>query len=170
MPFVKPTNKVLVGGNPIIDELVAEGTTLAPRLFVRKGTGDHQAQLAVDGEIRPLGILDMDPRYKITDAFADKAPVKVLKGPIVVVAKLAASQTITKGQALVCAANGEVKAAATISVSVPAGATAVTSTAAQPDLLEIGSIPPYGVIVGFAEETISTGAGETKPILMRLVF
>jgi len=170
MPYVKPTNKILVGGTPLVDELVAEGTTLKPGLFVRKGTGDHQAQLAIDGDTRPLGILDADPRYKLADAFPDKHPVKALKGPIVVVATLAASQSITKGQALVCAANGQVKAGATLSVSVPSGATAVTSNAAQPDLTEAGTVPPGGVIVGYSEETISTGAGETKPIMMRLVI
>lgn len=170
MPFVKPKHKVLVGGTPIVDEVVAEGTTLKPRLFVIRGTADHQAVLAGDGATRPLGILDKDRRYPITDAFADKAPVKVLKGSIVVVAILAANQSITKGQGLACAADGQVKAGATLSVSVPSGTTTVTSTAAQPDLTEAGSVPPGGIIVAYSEETISTGAGETKPILVRLVI
>ena len=169
MPFVKPSNKILVGGTPLVEELVTEGTTCKPGLFVKKGTGDHQVTLAGDGEKKPLGILDADLRYKIADAFPDKHPVKVLKGPIVVVATLLTGNNVTKGQALVCAANGKLKAAADIAVTVPAGATAVTSNAAQPDLLEIGSIPPYGVITCFAEESVDASA-EDKSIMVRLVI
>jgi hypothetical protein len=50
MPFVKPSNKILVGGNPIVEELITEGTSCKPGLFVKKGTADHQVQLAGDGE------------------------------------------------------------------------------------------------------------------------
>jgi len=169
MPFIKPTNKILVGGQPLVEELVTEGTSCKPGLFVVKGTADHQVGLAGDGAKNPLGILDSDPRYPITDTFPDKHPVRVLKGPIVVVATLASGNNVSKGQALVCAANGQVKAAADISVQVPSGATAVTSTAAQPDLTEIGSIPPYGVIVGFAEESVDASAA-AKSIMVRLVI
>ena len=169
MPFVKPSNKILVGGTPLVEELVTEGTSVKPGLFVIKGTADHQVGLAGDGAKNPLGVADYDPRYKITDAYPDKSSVRVLKGPIVVVVTLASGNNVSKGQALVCASNGEVKAAADISVSVPAGATNVTSNAAQPDLEEIGSIPPYGVIVGFAEESVDA-SGAAKSLMMRLVI
>jgi len=169
MPYVRPANKILVAGSPLVEELVTEGANVKPGMFVIKGTGDHQVQPAGDGAKNPLGVADYDARYKITDAFADKSSVRVLKGPIVVVLTLASGNNVSKGQALVCAANGEVKAAADISVTVPAGATAVTSTAAQPDLTEIGSIPPYGVIVGFAEESVDASAA-AKSIMVRLVI
>lgn len=110
MPFVKPTNKILVGGQPLIEELVTEVTTCKPGLFVKKGTADHQVTLAGDGEQKPLGVLDADPRYKITDAFSDKFPVRVLKAPAVVVATLASGNNVVKGAPLVCAANGKLKA------------------------------------------------------------
>lgn len=169
MPFIRPSNKILVAGSPLVEELVTEGTTVKPGLFLRKGTADHQVQPAGDGEKKPLGVADFDPRYKISDAFPDKHPVRVLKGPIVVVATLASGNNVVKGAPLVCALNGRLKAAADIAVQVPSGATAVTSTAAQPDLLEIGSIPPYGVIVGFAEESVDASAAD-KPIMVRLVI
>lgn len=169
MPFVRPTNKILVGGQPLIEELVTEGTTCKPGLFAKKGTADHQATLAGDGEQKPLGVFDADPRYPIANTFPDKFSVRVLKAPAVVVATLASGNNVVKGAPLVCAAGGKLKAAALISVSVPAGATAVTSTAAQPDLTEIGSIPPYGVIVGFAEESVDASAAD-KPIMVRLVI
>ena len=71
MPFVKPTNKILVGGTPLVEELVTEGTSVKPGLFVIKGTGDHQVGLAGDGAKNVLGIVDGDPRYKLADAFPD---------------------------------------------------------------------------------------------------
>lgn len=169
MPFVKPSNKILVAGAPLSEECVTEGTTVKPGLFLKKGTADHQVTLAGDGEKKPVGVADYDPRYKISDAFPDKHPVRVLKGPIVILATLLSGNNVVKGAALVCAANGKLKAAADISVSVPSGAVAVTSTAAQPDLTEIGSIPPYGVIVAFAEESVDASA-EDKPIMARLVI
>jgi len=169
MPFVKPTNKILVGGTPLVEELVTEGTSVKPGLFVIKGTGDHQVGLAGDGAKNVLGIVDGDPRYKLADAFPDKHPVRVMKGPIVIVATLLTGNNVAKGDALVCAANGKLKAAAAIAVQVPSGSTTVTSNAAQPDLLEIGSIPPYGVIVGFAEESVDASAAD-KSIMVRLVI
>ena len=169
MVFIKPTNKILVGGTPLVEELVTEGTTCKPGLFVKKGTADHQVQLAGDGAKNPLGVLDADARYPIANAFPDKHPVQVMKGPVVVVATLLTGNNVAKGQALICAANGKLKAAADIAVSVPSGAVTVTSTAAQPDLTEIGSIPPYGVIVAFAEESVDASA-EDKSIMVRLVI
>jgi hypothetical protein len=169
MPFVKPLNAVLVAGMPLVEELQTEGTSVKPGLFVKKGTGDHQVVLAGDGEKKPLGVVDADARYPIANAFPDKHPVRVMKGPIVVVATLASGNNVVKGAALICAANGKLKAAADIAVQVPSGTTNVTSNAAQPDLLEIGSIPPYGVIVAFAEESVDASA-EDKPIMARLVI
>lgn len=76
-------------------------------MLVIKGTGDHQVGLAGAGAANVLGAVDYDPRYKISDAFTDKHPVRVLKGTIVVLT-LVASQTIAKGDKLMAAANGQV--------------------------------------------------------------
>lgn len=147
MPYGKPTNKILVAGNPIIDECVTEGTSVKPGLLVVKGTGDHQVGLAGAGALNVLGVVDIDPRYKMTDTFADKFPVKVLKGPIVVMLTLAASQTIAKGRRMQAAANGQVQGFPT--------------TPAAGDIEKL---------IGYAEESVTTGAGETKPIMVRLVI
>jgi len=100
MPFVKPSNKILVGGTTLVEELITEGTTYKPGLFAKKGTADHQVQPAGDGEKAPLGVFDADPRLPIAEAFPDKHPVRVMKGPIVVVAILASGNSATKGQGL----------------------------------------------------------------------
>ena len=169
MPFVKPSNAVLVGGAPIVEELVTEGTSCKARLFVKKGTADHQVQPAGDGEQKPLGILDREKDTPIDTAFPAGKSVRVLKAPAVVVGILASGNNVVKGAPLVCASGGKLKAAALISVSVPSGSTQVTSNAAQPDLTEIGSIPPYGPIVAYAEESVDASA-EDKPIMVRLVI
>jgi hypothetical protein len=146
MPFVRPENKVLVAGQPLVEELLTEGTAVKPRLLVAKGTGDNQVSPAGAGATNVLGAADYDARYNIDDAFPDAHPVRVLKGNIIVVLILAASQTITKGQKLMAAANGEVQA---------------FSPAAAGDSAKI---------IGYAEESVTTGVGETKPIMVRLVI
>lgn len=109
MPFVKPLNKILVAGTPIVDECITEDTNVKPGLLVVKGTSDSQVVLAGAGALNVLGVVDADPRYPITQTFPSGHPVKVLKGPIVAVLTLAASQTITKGRRMQAAANGQVQ-------------------------------------------------------------
>jgi len=74
-----------------------------------------------------------------------------MKGKVLIkgAADVVAAGTINQYSYVKPAANGQVAAAAKISVAVPSGATNVTSTAAQPDLTEAGSIPPDG-LVGYA--------------------
>jgi hypothetical protein len=83
-----------------------------------------------------------------------------------VVGILAENQSIVKGDRLKPAANGQVQKHVE-TLSVDAGTTTVTSTAANGAIVSGFALDP---IVAIAEETISTGAGETKPILMRLVI
>lgn len=73
MPFVKPSNKILVGGEPLSEELVTEGTSVKPGLLVIKGTGDHQVGLAGDGARNVLGVADYDARYPIADPQRNRA-------------------------------------------------------------------------------------------------
>jgi hypothetical protein len=155
MPVAKPTNKVLAGGTPFIEELQAEGVNVKPRLLVVKGTGDHQVVPAGANARNVLGIADIDPRKKIDDAFADGDPVKVISGPVAVVGILAESQTINKGDKLRAAANGQVQALQADQPVNEGGTSTYTIY--------------YDRTVAIALETISTGVGETKPILMRLV-
>ncbi len=84
----------------------------------------------------------------------------LIKGAIDVVAAGAISQlSFVKPDA-----NGRVSAASKITVTIPAGATTVTSDAAQPDLIEAGSIPPDG-LVGMALDEAS-GADDVITILL----
>lgn len=154
MPFVKPSNKILVGGTPLVEELVTEGTSVKPGLLVIKGTGDHQVGLAGNKARNVEGVVDYDPRYKITDAFPDKHPVRVLKGPIVVVCTLATGQNVAKGARLMAAANGELQELPTQNV-------------------DEGGVSTYtlyfDLLVAYAEESVDASAA-AKPIMVKLVI
>ena len=106
MPFVRPTNKILVGGTPLVEELVTEGTTVKPGRFVIKGTGDHQVQLAGLSAENVIGVVDYDAKRPITDAYPNNYPVKVLKGNIIVVLTLKAGNTVAKGAKIQSEASG----------------------------------------------------------------
>jgi len=118
---------------------------LVPGMLCIKGTADHQIKYAGAAAVNVLGVVDYDPRYKITDALLEGTSVRKLSGPIVVVLTLAASQTINKGDKLIAAALGQVQA-------YPASPAAGDEEK----------------IIGKAEESVTTGAGETKSIMVEL--
>lgn len=148
-PFVRPSNKILVGGAPIVEECVAENTgasdDLKPGMLCIKGTGDHQVKYAGDEAVNILGVVDYDARYVITDAFVEGTNVRVLKAPAVVVLTLASGQSVAKGDKLVAAASGECKA--------------YPATPATGDEEKI---------IGIAEETVDASGG-ALPIMVRLL-
>ncbi len=76
--------------------------------------------------------------------------------PVVAVgiALVEASGAISAGAAVAVAANGKAQAATAFSVSVPSGVTAVTSDAAQPNLIEAGGVLPQAVM-GYALDSAS---------------
>jgi hypothetical protein len=87
--------------------------------------------------------------------------------PVIVygIALVEAGGAISKGQAVKSDANGKAVAATNFSVSVPAGATTVTSDAAQPDLVEAGGVLPEAVN-GYALDD-AAGAGEIIRVVLR---
>jgi len=144
----------LVGGTPLSEELLTEGASVKPGLFVKKGSGDHQVGLAGDKARNVLGVVDYDARYPIADAFPDKHPVRVLKGNIVVVCTLKSGQNVAKGARLMAAANGELQ----------------ELTAQVVDESGTGSYTLYfDLLVGYAEESVDASGG-AKSIMVRLVI
>jgi hypothetical protein len=176
MPFKVPAGrKVVIAGRPVIEEFNLEtATNVKPGRLVKKGTdaddvvvnsagGTPAGWVGWDGEGCHPGI---SPATRDT-AYAQDKKIPVVYGPgIILVGKLASGQNVTKDTSLVAAANGELAAAAAMSVAVPAGATPVTSDAAQPDLTEAGSIPPGGVIVAQAKEDCDASSG-AKDIIIK---
>jgi hypothetical protein len=78
--------------------------------------------------------------------------------PVIVqgIAAVEAGGNIAVGDALAIDATGKVVAATAFSVAVPAGATPVTSDAAQPNLTEAGGVLPQA-IVGYALDAGASG-------------
>jgi len=99
-------------------------------------------------------------------AIADIASGEDMKGKVLVkgAVDVVANGAISQLKFVKPAANGRVEAAAKMAVAVPSGATTVTSTAAQPDLTESGSIPPDG-LVGLTLDAASN-AGDVITILL----
>ena len=144
----------MVGGTPLSEELLTEGASVKPGLFVKKGSGDHQVGLAGDKARNVLGVVDYDARYPIADAFPNKHPVRVLKGNIVVVCTLKSGQNVAKGARLMAAANGELQ----------------EITAQVVDESGTGSYTLYfDLLVGYAEESVDASGG-AKSIMVRLVI
>lgn len=96
---------------------------------------------------RALGVFDADTKA------GQQAPVMVLG-----IALVESGAAVTAGANVASDASGKAVAAAALSVSVPAGGTAVTSTAAQPTLTVAGGYLPQAVN-GVALDAAS-GAGE----------
>jgi hypothetical protein len=179
MPFKIPAGrKVVIAGRPVIEELNVEtATNVAPGRLVKKGTdaddivvnsagGNPAGWVGWDGEGCHPGI---SPATRDT-AYAQDKKIPVVYGPgIILVGKLASGQNVTKDTLLVGAANGELTAAAAISVSVPVGGTNVTSDAAQPDLVEAGSIPPGGILVAKAKEDCDASLAAKDIIVESLI-
>jgi len=93
------------------------------------------------------------------DAASGEEIAIAMRGCIVWVANADDTTAISAGEYVMAddnAVGGTVKKVDDLSVSVPPGTTAVTSTAAQPDLTEAGGVPPQ-VAIGTALEEISGG-------------
>jgi len=172
MPFVRgqPGTSVtptLLTFEELRIKTVTAGHTVPGRL-VKRDTDDSHVQLAGAGDKGIIGFIGRDPKKDASTDYAAEDWARIGHGPgAVVVLSLDQSQTILKGDKLVPAANGRVKKATAFSVSVPSGGTAVTSTAAQPDLTEAGSDLPEEII-GRAEESVTTGSGAYSDIMVRL--
>jgi hypothetical protein len=166
MKFTKPNNAVLVAGEPIVEELIAKTVAnLTPGALVARDTDDEHVKAAGAADF-PLGFADVSHKRGIGDTYAADEVVPVLSGPCVVAGILAESQTITKGDLLVSAGNGQLKKAAKMTVTVPSG----TADAVAGTYDVAGNYPNDGIVVGRALESVSTGVGETKRIMLKCML
>ena len=167
--YVKPSNRTVVAGNPLVQEEEIETVTnmYAGRLVI-KGTGDGQISVCGAGgaAIGWLGYEHTNPKYRPASRstiYTVNSIVSVLNGPgIVVVGRLASGQNVAKGARLVAAANGELTAAS--AAAIPSGATTVTSSSAQPTVT--GPLSTQGIVVAIAEESVDASGG-AQDIMVR---
>lgn len=153
-----PTNNIVVSGNPVLlgERTITVATGMYPGVLVAKGATDNDIIVCpVNGT--PIGIL----AYEQTSlAYLPQNPTTiynvgdramVITGDITYVAYVAASAT--EGQMLVPAAAGQLTPATAL--TIPSGATPVTSTSAQP---AISGSAQQGVAIAEGSVTVSSSA------------
>lgn len=110
----KPSNSILVAGYPLIQILKVEtATNMYPGRLVKKGTNDDDivVNTAAGAAIGWLGYEQTIKKYRPDDvdtiyAVNDQAAV-LHGGGFVIVGRLASGQSVSKGDRLMAAANGE---------------------------------------------------------------
>lgn len=150
--FVKPNNSIIVDDNgggrkPLIQGLKVEtAANMYPGRLVIKGTSDGNAVVSgVDGLVTGwLGYEQADPNFQPADvdtlyAANDKAPVLYGTG-FVLVASLAAAQTILKGDRLSPGAAGQVIKTVSPAVVVGVAMETVTTTGSAADIMVLSLI------------------------------
>ena len=142
---IKPINKIVAAGTPLVQELKVEtATTMYPGRLVQKGTNDDDiivADSAVGNDLAGwLGYEQTAPAFRPSTPdtiYAQNDMAAVLNGgDFVIVACLATSQTITKGEALTSAAAGQLVTSDLTAENVVAYAEeSVTTTDAIADIM-----------------------------------
>jgi hypothetical protein len=169
----KPTNKIVAAGTPLVTyKKVETATTMYPGRLVIKGTNadDVVVGTAAGAVYGWLGYEQTDPNYQPADVdtiytAGDQAAV-LFGGHFVVVACLATSQTIVAGDRLVATASGTVsKATAAIVTTGAATASAVDATTPHVS----GSVGAEGMIVGIAQESVTTTSAVADIMVLSLI-
>ena len=112
------THSILVGGHPHIEEFEAAGEIFPGDLveFNNATAADMTIKAAVVDSIAVIGVADISVHNRFlrggkrTLAYNAYDVVKVIKGPINVMLRLAGGEDIDRGEMLMPAASGEVKA------------------------------------------------------------
>lgn len=170
---VKPTNKIVAGGTPLVQELKVEtATNMYPGRLVKRGTNDDDIVVNTEGgnALGWLGYEQTNPVFMPTDVdtiYAQNDMVAVLNGGhFYVVGRLASGQNVTKGTPLVGAANGELAAA--VGLTVATGATQVTSSAANGAIIS-GTLGTQGIVVAIAEQSVDASGGSADIVVRSLI-
>jgi hypothetical protein len=132
---VRPTNAILVSGQPIIEEYEVEtNTNMYPGKFVIKGTSAEQVLVATDNSVAVIGILDVMPDKNLAKMYTDATPyaagdqVRVIRGDCVVMARVDHSAVITVGLKVQVGDDGNVDQYATPLADVGISEEAFTGT------------------------------------------
>ncbi len=107
----KPANQIVVAGNPLKVEMeIGANATAAKMLAGRVVVFDD-----ADGTVKeagakaddPVGFLDVAPDKKESDAYAVSDQIMVVVGECIAKLLLLANENVTRGEPLVCAADGK---------------------------------------------------------------
>ena len=108
---VKPTNQIIAYGKPLTAEMeIGANATAAKMLPGRVVIFDDADQTVKEGGaklVNEAGFLEADATHKKTDNYAVGAMAPVVLGECLAVLTLLASENVTRGDALVSAADGK---------------------------------------------------------------
>ena len=112
--FVKPRNKIVVAGNPLVQELNIEEAGMYPGMLVMKGTNDDDIKINTDPSNNVVGWLGYEhtnPAYRPKDVdtsynVGDKAAVLFGSNFVIVTSAI---EAISKGEILEPSGNGDVR-------------------------------------------------------------
>ena len=109
--IVKPTNQIVAAGEPLTVEMeVGANATAAKMLPGRVVIFDDVDQTVKEAGAKAtneVGFLEVIADHKTTDAYAVGDQVPVVVGECLATLTLLASENVTRGDALVCAADGK---------------------------------------------------------------
>jgi len=115
-PFIEPTNKIVLAGNPDRRGYTTEGTVtnLIPGRLVKKGTTDSQIVIG-DADGPNIGFLGYENGFgpdkpaNITTAYALAVSAEVLSGPGVILVANCETAAVTKGDELCAGSDGKLR-------------------------------------------------------------
>jgi len=153
--MVKPTNKIVQKGDPLVRSVKVETVAnVYPGRLLKQDTAEGQVEVAGANQAMPTGWagyeqggilsggavkpLTIDTIYTVNDIIAE-----LYGGGFVLVASLAANQSITRGQLLSPAASGQLKSVSTtdgVTQAVARSCETKSSSASARDLLVLSLI------------------------------
>jgi hypothetical protein len=108
--IVKPTNQVVAHGDPFKTEMEiganATAAKMLPKTIVVFDSTDFTVKEAGAKAAGWVGVLDVAPGKKISDAYAVGDEAMIIEGECYLVLRLKASENVTRGDKLVTGADG----------------------------------------------------------------
>ena len=108
---VKPANQIIAYGDPLKTEMKvganATPAKMLPGKIVIFDDADFTVKEAGAKARAWMGVLDVAPNKKKTDAYAVADPVMIIEGECYLLLTLLANESVTRGDKLVTAADGK---------------------------------------------------------------
>jgi hypothetical protein len=108
---VKPSNQTVAYGDPLLVEMEIGANATAAQMVAGRvvifDDADQTVKEAGAAAANVVGFLEVDPAKKKTDNYAVGDQAKVVIGECLAVLTLLANESVTRGDALVTAANGK---------------------------------------------------------------
>lgn len=137
---VEPINSILISGEPHIEEFEVEtAANMYPGKLVIMGTGSHQVVVATDNSTAVIGVLDVMPDQDVSTMYSDTTTyavgdqVRVLSGDITVRLRGDHADSISLGEAVQAAPDGNIDTLATANAKIGIAEDAHTGGAGESD-------------------------------------